>query len=335
MPEPVLRSVPPAAGAASPRDALRPIALELRHLRLMLAIDEAGGITRAGDRLHLTQSALSHQLREIESRLGVPLFLRVRKRLVPTDAGRCVIAAARPLLEQVVELEDELRGRAAGRRGVLRLTTECYTCYDWLPPLLQRFARLFPEVEVRIVVEATKRPLAALREGEVDLALVTGAVADADLEARPLFEDELLLAVARDHPLAARPFVVPHDVAGERLLLYSTPAESKFCQHFLGEAGVVPREVMGVQLTEAIVSMVKAGLGVSPFAGWALERELARGELAAVPLGERGMPRVWTAVSRRESRGRRPPRYLGEFAELIARYAAPGRSGARRLAVAR
>ena len=141
MATPVVRPVPPpAASGAQPLDPLRPIALELRHLRLALAFDRSGGITRAGERLHLTQSALSHQLREIESRLGVPLFLRVKKRLVLTDAGRRVVEAASPLLEQVVGLEEELRGRAAGRRGVLRLTTECYTCYDWLPPLMQRFA---------------------------------------------------------------------------------------------------------------------------------------------------------------------------------------------------
>src|SRR5436190_16938842 len=96
-----------ASGAPLPlADALRPIALELRHLRLVLAIEQEGGITRAGERLHLTQSALSHQLREIEVRLAVPLFLRVRKRLVLTDAGRKLLAAAQRLLGEVVELED-------------------------------------------------------------------------------------------------------------------------------------------------------------------------------------------------------------------------------------
>src|SRR6185503_191813 len=82
-------SIRPVAATGDP---LRPIALELRHLRLVLAIDETGGITLAGDRLHLTQSALSHQLKEIEARLGVALFLRVKKRLVLTDAGRQVLA---------------------------------------------------------------------------------------------------------------------------------------------------------------------------------------------------------------------------------------------------
>jgi LysR family transcriptional regulator for metE and metH len=313
-------------------DPLRPIALELRHLRLVLAIVEEGGVTRAGARLHLTQSALSHQLKEIESRLELRLFLRLKKRLVATAAGRRLADSARRILGDVVVLEDELRGHSAGKRGVLRLTTECYTCYDWLPPLLQRFEKRFPDVEVKIVVEATRSPVAALRAGEVDLALVTGPVGSRDIETRDLFEDELLLAVAPSHRLAQRRYLRPQDVASERLLLYSTPAESKFCQIFLGRGGVEPREVMGVQLTEAIVSMVKAGLGVSPFAGWAIEREVRRGEVVGVRLGERGMPRTWMAATRR---GEPPPAYLAEFVELIAKHAAPSRFEEKRLRLAR
>jgi LysR family transcriptional regulator for metE and metH len=310
-------------------DPLRPIALELRHLRLVLAIEEEGGVTRAGERLHLTQSALSHQLREIEGRLGVELFLRVKKRLVLTAAGRQVVGAARRLLGEVVDLEEDLRGRAAGRRGLLRLTTECYTCYDWLPPLLKRFAELYPEVEVRIAVEATRRPLAALRGGDVDLALVTGPVAAPDVETRKLFDDELLLIAAADHPLARRRFVRPADLAAERLFLYSLPEESKFYQQFLARAGVAPREVVGVQLTEALLSMVRAGLGVSPIAGWAVDREMRRGELVGLRLGTRGLQRTWLAATRR---GRREPAYLGEFAELVATHAAPRRFAERRAA---
>jgi len=329
QPSPLPSSLTPRGGADDP---LRPIALELRHLRLVLAVEEEGGITHAGERLHLTQSALSHQLKEIETRLGVQLFLRAKKRLVLTDAGRQVLAAARRLLVDVVELEEDLRGRAAGRRGILRLTTECYTCYDWLPPLLKRFEKRFPEVEVRIVVDATRRPLEALLAGDVDLGMVTGPVDAKEIAAQPLFDDELLLITAAGHPLAKRRYVRPQDLAGERLLLYSTPAESKFYRQFLARNGVTPREVVGVQLTEAMVSMVKAGLGVAPFAGWAIERELRRGELAGVRLGPRGLQRSWVAATRRSAK---TPAYITEFAGMVASHAAPSRFEEKRLAAAR
>jgi LysR family transcriptional regulator for metE and metH len=227
----------------------------------------------------------------------------------------------------VVDLEEDLRGFASGRRGTLRLTTECYTCYEWLPPLLRRFEKRHPQVEVEIVVEATREAVAALRGGRVDLALVTGA-SGGDLVSDDLFEDELLLIVQPSHRLARRRFVRPADLLEERLLLYSKPAENQFYQGFLAPVGVTPREVSSVQLTEAIVSMVRAGLGVSPLAGWAVERELRRGEVVGLSIGERGMHRTWRAATRHDARR---PAYLDDFVALIAEFAAPTKIERRRL----
>ena len=302
-------------------DLLRPLTLELRPLRLVAAIHEAGGVTGAGERLHLTQSALSHQLQEIEGRLGVELFRRVRRRLVLSGAGERVLAAARRVLPELQALEDELGERGAGRRGTLRVTTECYTAYDWLPPVLRRFARLHPGVDVQIVPEATGHAVEAVLDGEVDLALVTGATGR-ELDAAPVLEDELLLVTAPDHPLAARPHVTPADLTGETLLLYSAPPDSNFYQQFLAGTGVRPRKVVQVQLTEAMVAMIRAGIGVGVFARWAIRAEIARRSVAAVRLGARGLQREWKAVSRRRERA---PAYLRDFARLLAEDAAATR----------
>src|SRR5919197_3336094 len=147
--------------------------LEVRHLQLVAAVADVGSLTRAGDRLHLTQSALSHQLRDIESRLGAALFLRVGKRLVLTPAGERLLASARDVLERLEQAEHEIRQMGRDDSGVLRLTTECYTCYHWLPPILTRYRRQFPRVEVRIDVNATPHPVEMLLAGKIDLALVS------------------------------------------------------------------------------------------------------------------------------------------------------------------
>src|SRR5262252_10360059 len=94
--------------------------LEIRHLQLVAAVADVGSLTRAGDRLHLTQSALSHQLRDIESRLGTPLFLRVGKRLVLTPAGERLLVSARDVLERLERAEREIRQMGKERAGVLR-----------------------------------------------------------------------------------------------------------------------------------------------------------------------------------------------------------------------
>src|SRR2546421_12688139 len=113
--------------------------LEIRHLQLVAAVADVGSLTRAGDRLHLTQSALSHQLRDIESRLGAPLFLRIGKRLVLTPAGERLLASAREVLARLERTAEEVRQMSRGRAGVLRRTTGCYHGFHWLPPLLTHY----------------------------------------------------------------------------------------------------------------------------------------------------------------------------------------------------
>src|SRR3954451_9269285 len=100
--------------------------LEIRHLRLVAAVAAVGSLTRAGDQLHLTQSALSHQLRDIESRLGAALFLRVGKRLLLTPAGERLLEWATDVLGRLEQTEQEIRERGRARAGRLRITTECY-----------------------------------------------------------------------------------------------------------------------------------------------------------------------------------------------------------------
>ena len=301
---------------------LRPIALDLRHLRLVYAIQELGSLTRAAERLNVTQSALSHQLREIEDRLGVQLFLRVGKRLVATEAGERLGRSARAILRSVVELEDDLVHRARERRGTIRLTTECYTCYHWLPPLLKRFQKPYPEVQVQIVANATGRSIDALREGTVDLALTTRHPKGDDLRYRHLFDDELMLITAPDHPLASKKYVVPSDLAGERMILYSQPLQSHFYEQFFGGTGIEPKEVVQVQLTEAMISMIQAGLGVGAFARWAMQAELKRETVAAVQLGRNGMHRAWKAVTRASDRR---TQYVEDFLDLVVEQARPAK----------
>src|SRR5947208_1448132 len=194
--------------------------LEVRHLRLVAAVARAGSLTRAGDHLHLTQSALSHQLRDIESRLGTQLFLRVGKRLVLTPAGERLLESATDVLERLERTERDIRAMGRERGGTLRITTECYTCYHWLPPLLLRYRRTFPKVEVRIDVEATHQPLEMLLAGKIDLALMSTPVRDRRLVSSRVFEDELVLIASKHHRFAGQTRVRLAQMREETLFVY-------------------------------------------------------------------------------------------------------------------
>lgn len=290
--------------------------LELRHLRLVEAIAVEGAMTRAAGRLHITQSALSHQLAGLEEALGVSLFRRVPRGMILTPSGERLLDCARSVLATVREAETIVTAAKSEAHGVLRISTECYTCYHWLPSRLKTFQANFPGLEVEIVVEATRRPIEALIAGELDLAIVSGLPAQAAVTSRLLFEDEMVAILSPEHRLTSRRSLRPQDFAAERLITYSVPVRQLgIYQQFLRPAGVVPARVSRVDLTEAIVEMVKANLGIAVLARWAIAPHLNAATLKAVPLGRRGFRRKWYAVT---MKSRRPPAYLEFFIDLLA-----------------
>ena len=290
--------------------------LEIRHLRLIEAIAEEGGLTRAGDRLHLTQSALSHQLKDIEERLGAPLFLRLKRRMVPTAAGELLLASARSVLTEVRTIEESIRRQARRGEGLIRIAVECYTCYHWLPALLAPFHRRFPRVEVRIAAEETRRPVAALLEGRLDMALVSPPPRDPRLRLRALFEDEMVVVLPPAHPLASRAAVLPRDLEGENLYLYSSPEESTVMRRVLLPAGVRPRRITQVMLTEAILELIRAGQGVSVLSSWSVAPFVSSGRLVVRPLTSRGLRRRWHSARLAAAP---EPEWLLAFEDLLAR----------------
>jgi LysR family transcriptional regulator for metE and metH len=301
--------------------------LEIRHLRMAAAVAASGSVTRAAADLHLTQSAISHQLKDIEERLGTPLFLRVGKRMVPTPAGERVLAAARRVLDDVVATEEEVRRLATERAGVLRVCAQCNTGYHWLPEVVEAFRRSHPAVDVVLSIECTTTPIDALLDGRLDLAIVTQEVEHQRVRVRPLFEDEHAAIVAPDHPFASRPFVRAEDFAGERLLLYSGSSEESFTvQRILRPAGVTPAQVSFVMLTEAILAMVRARLGISVLQTWSVEPAIRAGDVRAVPITPGGIQRRWSAATLRAAP---PSSYVDAFVELVATRAMPARHAPR------
>jgi LysR family transcriptional regulator for metE and metH len=296
------------------------IQLEIRHLRLVTSIADEGSVTRAAGKLHLTQSALSHQLRDVETKIGAPLFLRLKKRMVPTPAGEKLLSSARPLLLEVARVEEEVSRLASDKEGVLRVATECYTCYHWLPPVMAEYVRMRPRVDVVIAADETRRPLEALIDGRLEVAVVSTPVADGRLTLTPLFSDEMVAVMSPSHPYAKKDRIRPEDFARETLILYTSPQDSTLYKRVLVPAGVTPKRHIQVQLTEAIVQMVKADMGISCLARWAIEHEVAAGELVAVRLSHGGLRRKWYAATLRAASG---IGYVQDFVKLLARSGQP------------
>jgi len=291
--------------------------LEVRHLRLVVAIAETGNVTRAAQRLNLTQSGLSHQLREIEGRLGVPLFLRTGKRMELAVAGRRVLSIAQSFLKALDTVENEIIAEAhEGPEGSVRIATECYTCYHWLPKVLTAFRRAHARIKIEIVPQATRRPLRALANGDLDVAIVTQKRASKRFQYATLFRDEFVVIAPPDHPIASLPFASARDLADEPIVLYDMPDDhSTLISEILYAAGLKPGPVIRVQLTEAVIELVKAGFGISAMAQWAAAPHIDSGALVAIPLGKRGYQREWMAAFRAD---KTPPSYVSSFIETLS-----------------
>src|SRR5690606_7297989 len=185
--------------------------MEIRYLRLIKAIVEEGSITRAIDILHLSQSALSYQLKEAEIQIGTLIFYRRNKKLILTPVGKKLYAIAGKVLGELDTAEAEIRKIMNGENGIIRISTECYTSYHWLPPVLKKFKKEFPNVEIEIVFEATHKPIEKLIEGELDLAVTSNPEHIEQVEFIRLFSDEMFAVVSAHHPWAYRDYIEAED----------------------------------------------------------------------------------------------------------------------------
>ncbi|MFB1481579.1 LysR family transcriptional regulator [Corallococcus sp. RDP092CA] len=275
--------------------------LDVRDLRVVLALASAGTTARAAAALHLTQPAVSRALLAAEERLGTRLFDRSPRGLVPTPAGQELVEGATRLLVALGDLEHRVRAPVAPAIH-LRLVCECYTAYHWLPSALVTLRKSLPGLHLSLAVEHTRDPVPALLEGALDVALLTAAsVPRAGLEVRPLFSDEIVFVVAASHPLAARRALSLDDLRENTLLAGQTPAAEShwFVSQVFGRER--PRlRLERLPLTEAILDVARAGLGIAVLSEWITTPHLGRGDLVVKRLASGPLRRPWRMAWRKE-----------------------------------
>lgn len=273
--------------------------MEIRHLKLIKAIVEEGSITKAIDKLHLTQSALSHQLKEAEYQLGTAIFLRVNKKLVLTKAGEKIYELANEILNKLNETQSQIKQMVFGESGEIRISTECFSSYHWLPSVLKQFHLLYPNVELKIVTEATHIPLQKLLENTIDIAIVSDTVKDNHIKYTELFQDEMVMVVSENHSWADKKYVVAEDFINEHLIIHSLPMETVTIHQFLlAPAKVSPKKITPMPLTEASLEMVKADMGIMSMANWALQPYLKNNPIKAIKIGKNGLKRKHYVATR-------------------------------------
>ena len=215
--------------------------LEFRHLRTIKAIYEEGGLARAADRLHITQSALSHQIKGLEDQAGMELFVRRSKPMKLSAAGLRLLRLAEQVLPQVAAMEEEFRAMQQGKIGRLHIAIECHACFEWLLPVLEQFRIAWPDVDVDIRPGLQFEALPALMREEVDLVISSDPEALPGVDFTPLFDYEPVFVASSEHPLAAKPFIMPEDFRDELLITYPMERTRRDSAARLGGARTAPQ----------------------------------------------------------------------------------------------
>jgi DNA-binding transcriptional LysR family regulator len=273
--------------------------VDSRQLNAFAALARCGSFTLASKELFLTQSAVSHAIKALEDDLGCRLVDRVGKRIQLTPAGEQFLRHAENILREMQSARSEIELISKWDHGRLRVGASTTACQHLLPAVLREFRESFPKCVIRIEPGDQSRLLDLLRAGHVDLAFLLepqGEVSE-ELVFVPLFEDELRLFVAPQHPWAHLG-VVPREVfESQTLILYNkTSYTFRLVSNYLKEERIVLSNFIELGSMEAIKELVKLGLGAGVLAPWIAGAELEEGTLVSLPLGPRKLRRQWSVA---------------------------------------
>jgi len=290
--------------------------LEVRHLRTLLALAEAGNLSVAAKRVHLTQSALSHQLKTLEEHYGTTLFERKSQPLRLSPAGQRLLRLARETSDLIAAADTDLARIVGGRAGELRIAVECHTCFDWLMPSMDAFRDQWPEVEMDLVSGFHPDPVGLLEEARADFVITSETAPRRNVVYHPLFRYEIFALLANNHPLAGKKWLEAEDFAKHTLITYPVPEHMiDLIRQRLEPAGIHP-ERRTVELTVALLQLVASRRGLAALAGWAVHTYIERGYVAARRVGKGGL---WSKLYVATTEATAQLAYIKDFLATVRR----------------
>ncbi len=267
---------------------------DLRQVRSLVAVAETESFTRAAEKLGVTQSAVSHSIRALETMLDCKLVERSGKRVALSQNGTILLRRFKGAIAELEKAQDELGLLKRWGQGRLRVGATHTLCTYLLPKALQEFRKLYPRSEIHIESGDTSELIESLDRSEIDLILGMAGREPSWARFDPIFEDELVFVVAPTHPWAEAGSVAAEEVGKESFLVYKRNSETyRFLKRSFEEAGVRLRPSLSLGDMGAIKEMAKVGVGVGIVAPWVVADEVAKGELVALPLGIASRRRAW------------------------------------------
>jgi LysR family transcriptional regulator for metE and metH len=284
--------------------------LEIRHLRSLIALADCGTLSRAAERVHLTQSALSHQLRWLESHYNTPIVTRSGRSVVLTRAGERLVALGRELVADIQSAERDIAALSEKPSGKLRIALECHTCFEWLLPVMHVFRKDWPTVQLDLVSGFHANPIELLEDGDADLIVGSVQRPRRGVTWYPLFRFEVLAVLPTDHRYRARTHLAASDFADETLITYPVPDDRlDIIRQVLRPARINPRR-RTTELTLAILQLVASHQGIAALPNWGIADYVAREQVLGRRIGKKGL---WSDLYIATSRALAGETYVEEF----------------------
>lgn len=277
--------------------------IEIKHLKTLSTLNHTGSLVEAARQLHLTQSALSHQLKELEGRLNCSLFIRKSRPIRFTISGMRLLELADQVLPEIRSAERDLSRFVSGDAGRLHMAIECHSCFQWLMPAIDKFRDDWPEVELDFSSGFSFLPLPALKRGNLDLVVTSDPQPLEGVCYIPLFSYQQMLALSRHHPLANKTFIKPEDLRDETLITYPVEKDRlDIFKQFLIPEGISPLKIRHADMTLMMLQLVASGRGVAGLPNWALFEYLKNDYVVARRLGKDGLWNTLYAAVREEQK---------------------------------
>lgn len=274
------------------------LSMNLHHLKVFLAVAETGGISAGAERLHISQPAVSREIRELEAQLGLNLFDRQPRGVRLTEGGLRLLEYAQRIFSLEQMAERELRGFANLMQGELILGASATLGSYLLPPLINRFYSQYPNIFIRLYISNTEEVTQQLDEGRIHLGFVEGPFAEHQYAHTALARDALLPVVGPSHPLAGQPQLTVQELTRHALYMREPGSGARLSIERAYQAhGLEARASMVIGGTEALKRLIADGRGIAWLSQLVVETELASGQLVQLDVSdlqiERGLHVLW------------------------------------------
>ncbi len=292
--------------------------MEMSQFRTFRAVAETLNFTRAAERLHLTQSAVSHQIKALEEELGEPLFIRAKRGVKLSQAGKIALEYVERILDEAEALREMISGRERSPVGRVRVAAATQAFVYLFAPLFESFMDSHPGIDLSFrTTVSTDQTVADILNGAGDVGFASVAVYSPNLQVTKLFEDELVLVVGKDHRLAKKRSATVEEIQREKLILFERGASiRRFTEHFFDQIGVRPDLALESNDTYFIKLMVERGHGASLLPKWAVRDEVLSGRLAQLQITGHRLRRSVSLVSL----GRFQPSPTRAFIDYVLRH---------------